>query len=348
MRLDKSLLCVLLFSTTIFFGQQKKFEIRTIAFYNVENLFDTINDAKKFDDDRTPKGKDRYTSKIYRDKIDRLSRVLSEIGSKETNMSPVLLGVCEVENRTVLEDLLDADKLKNNRYGIIHYDSPDERGIDVALLYRKQFFKPISHKKHRLLIYKEDGKRDYTRDQLVVTGLLDDELLHLIVNHWPSRSGGEAKSRPLRMAAANLNLKIIDSLQQIDDEAKIITMGDFNDDPDSPSIQKILRAQEDKASVQPITGLFNPMANMHRRGLNTLAYRDNLNLFDQIIFTQPFLEKNYDSYRFYRAGIYNKKYLISSKGKLKGYPFRSYLYNTYQGGYSDHFPVYMYLIRAKK
>ena len=339
---------VLLLHASQLFCQMKTFDIRTVAFYNVENLFDTINDPKKFDDDRTPNGKDRYTSKIYWDKIDKLSRVLSEIGTKEATMSPVLLGVCEVENRSVLEDLLKSNRLKDQHYGIIHYDSPDERGIDVALLYRKQFFKPIDHKKYALLIFKDNGKSDYTRDQLVVTGLLDNELIHIIVNHWPSRSGGEAKSRRLRIAGAKLNKKIIDSIQQIDDEAKIITMGDLNDDPDSPSVRQILNAQEKKAEVEPITGLYNPMASMHRRGFNTLAYRDNLNLFDQILFTQPFLEQHDDSYRFYKAGIYNKKYLITSKGPFKGYPFRSYQYNTYQGGYSDHFPVYIYLIREKK
>ena len=329
------------------YSQEKKFDIRTVAFYNVENLFDTINDPKKFDDDRTPNGKDKYTSKIYWDKIEKLSRVLSEIGEKETQTSPVILGICEVENRAVLVDLIDSDKLKDKHYGIVHYDSPDERGIDVALLFQKKYFKPISHKTHKLLIYKNDGKRDYTRDQLVVSGLLDEELIHIIVNHWPSRSGGEAKSRPFRIAAAKLNKKIIDSLQQIDLGAKIITMGDLNDDPDSPSIKKILNAKEKKSNIKPTIGLYNPMANMHRRGLNTLAYRDNLNLFDQIIFTQPFLEKDYSSFRFYKAGIYNKSYLITDKGPFKGYPFRSYNYNTYQGGYSDHFPVYIYLIKEK-
>jgi len=338
----------MVFSIHNFFGQEKEYDIRTIAFYNVENLFDTINNPKTFDDDRTPKGKDKYTSKVYWDKIEKLSRVLSEIGSKETNTSPVVLGICEVENKKVVEDLIASEKLKQKHYGIVHYDSPDERGIDVALLYQKRYFKPISHKVHPLFIYKNDGKRDYTRDQLVVTGLLDEELIHIIVNHWPSRSGGEARSRPFRMAAAEVNKKIIDSLQQIDEEAKIITMGDLNDDPDSPSVEKVLNAQEKKANVTPITGLYNPMADMHRRGLNTLAYRDNLNLFDQIIFTQPFLEKDYSSYRFYKAGIYNKKYLITAKGQFKGYPFRSYNYNSYQGGFSDHFPVYIYLIREKK
>lgn len=336
----------MVFST---FGQDKskKYDIRTIAFYNVENLFDTINDPKKFDDDRTPEGKDGYTSKIYWDKIDKLSRVISEIGLDDTKTSPAIIGVCEVENNEVLEDLIASERLKDKHYGIVHYDSPDERGIDVALLYQKRFFNPLSHRIYPLLIYGDDGNRDYTRDQLVVSGLLDGELIHLIVNHWPSRSGGEAKSRPFRMAAAKVNIGIIDSLQNIDPKAKIITMGDLNDDPSNPSVKEVLNAQEKKSNVKEGVGLYNPMADMHRRGLNTLAYRDQLNLFDQIIFSQPFLEKDYSSYRFYKAGIYNKRYLITDKGPFKGYPFRSYNYNTYQGGYSDHFPVYIYLIKEK-
>ena len=328
-------------------SKKKTYNIRTIAFYNVENLFDTINDPRKFDDDRTPTGKDKYTSKVYWDKIDKLSKVISEIGLEDAKTSPALIGVCEVENMAVLEDLVASDKLKDSYYGIAHFDSPDERGIDVALLYQKRYFKPISQSKHPLYLY-DDGKRDYTRDQLLVSGLLDGELIHVIVNHWPSRSGGEAKSRPKRNAAAEVNKKIIDSLQKIDPAAKIITMGDLNDDPDSPSVKDILNAKEKKANVKRETGLYNPMADMHRRGMNTLAYRDGLNLFDQIIFTQPFLEDDYNSYRFYKAGIFNKRYLITESGQYKGYPFRSYSYNTYMGGYSDHFPVYIYLIKEKK
>jgi len=329
------------------YGQGVTFDIRTIAFYNVENLFDTINNPKKFDDDRTPNGKDKYTSRIYWDKIDKLSRVLSEIGSEKSGSSPAIIGICEAENLAVLKDLVASERLKDSQYGIVHYDSPDERGIDVALLYQRKYFKPLSHKVHELFLFKEDGSRDYTRDQLVVSGLLDDDLIHVIVNHWPSRSGGEAKSRPLRLAAAELNKKIIDSLQSLHKDAKIVSMGDFNDDPDSPSIQKTLNAKEKKVSVKKSIGLYNPMANMHRRGMNTLAYRDQLNLFDQVIVSQPFLETKYDSYRFYKAGIYNKKYLITEKGVFKNYPFRSYHYNKYQGGYSDHFPVYIYLIKEK-
>lgn len=329
-------------------NKEKEYEIRTIAFYNLENLFDTINDPRKFDDDRTPEGKDKYTSKVYWDKIDHMSKVIADIGRDETNTGPAIIGVSEIENQNVLEDLIASDNLKNGHYGIIHYDSPDERGIDVALLYQKLYFKPVSQSKHPLYIYNDNGKRDYTRDQLLVSGLLDGELIHIIVNHWPSRSGGEARSRPKRMAAAKLNMRIIDSLQAINLDAKIITMGDLNDDPDSPSIRDVLNAKEKKTAVKVPSGLYNPMANMHRRGLNTLAYRDGLNLFDQIIFTQPFLDKDYSTFRFYKAGIFNKQYLITQSGQYKGYPFRSYSYNTYTGGYSDHFPVYIYLIREKE
>ena len=332
-------------------GQDKKkqYNIRTVAFYNVENLFDTINDPKKFDDDRTPTGKDAYTAKVYWDKINKLSKVLTEIGSEDAQTSPALIGICEVENRDVVEDLVASKRMKNKHYGIIHYDSPDERGIDVALLYQKRYFKPISQSSHTLYIKNNDNdKRDYTRDQLLVSGLLDGELIYVIVNHWPSRSGGQARSQHKRLAAAKLNRKLIDSLHQADPMAKIITMGDFNDDPNDKSVKTILNAKEKKSDVEKNIGLYNPMANMHRRGLNTLAYRDGINLFDQIIFTQPLLEKDYDSYRFYKAGIYNKRYLTNQKGQFKGYPFRSYSYNTYQGGYSDHFPVYIYLIKEKE
>ena len=278
MKLKAILVLVFLVFTLNGYNQNKgkQYDIRTIAFYNVENLFDTINDPRKFDDDRTPEGKDKYTSKVYWDKIDKLSKVIADIGFDDTKTSPALIGVSEVENQQVLEDLIASEKLKNSYYGIIHYDSPDERGIDVALLYQKRYFKPINQSSYPLYIYNENGKRDYTRDQLLVSGLLDGELIHVIVNHWPSRSGGEA------------NKRIIDSLQAIDKNARIITMGDLNDDPTNISIRDVLKAEGKKTAVKRPTGLYNPMDDMHRRGLNTLAYRDGLNLFDQIIFTQPF------------------------------------------------------------
>jgi len=346
----KSILIICLIFLSINGFSQKKnkqYDIRTVAFYNVENLFDTINDPKKYDDDRTPTGKDHYTSKIYWDKINHMARVISEIGASKAKNSPTLMGLSEVETRGVVQDLIDTKYLKDKGYGIIHYDSPDERGIDVALIYLKKYFKPISQSTHTLYLYKANGRRDYTRDQLLVSGALDGELIYIIVSHWPSRSGGEARSRPFRMAAAALNVKIIDSLQKINPNAKIITMGDLNDDPTSSSLKKVLKTSGKITKIKP-NQLYDPMEPLFKKGLNTLAYRDNVNLFDQIIISKPFTLKDYSTYRFFYAGIYNPSYITNRSGTFKGYPFRSYSYSNYTGGYSDHFPVYIYLIKEKK
>lgn len=172
------------------------YQVRTVAFYNLENLFDTVNDTLIYDDDRTPEGKDHWSETRYRDKIEKLGRVLSGIG-RETNPSPPeLIGVCEVENRGVLVDLVHTSQLKSADYGILHFDSPDERGIDVALLYRRAAFTPIAFRSHRLLLQNVEEERDYTRDILVVDGLLDGEQLYLLINHWPSRRGGRREAIP--------------------------------------------------------------------------------------------------------------------------------------------------------
>lgn len=327
------------------FAQVKKsYKIRTIAFYNVENLFDIENDSLTFDDDRTPKGKDNWTQSRYNQKLSNISKVLSEIGSDVTKTSPDIIGICEVENKQVVEDLVNQPILQDKAYGIIHFDSPDERGIDVALLYKKAVFLPTSFASHRLLLISDDDKRDYTRDQLVVGGLLDDEQMYFAVNHWPSRSGGAARSKPNRMAAAKLNKRIIDSLQRIDPFVKIISMGDLNDDPIDDSLKKVLKIIGEKKKLEQ-GDLFNPMEKLHKKGIGSLAYRDKWNLFDQIFFTENFINSEKNRYHFWKAGVFNAPYLVSKKGQYKGYPFRTYSGGSYTGGYSDHFPVYMYLIR---
>ncbi len=328
--------------------EEKKYRAHTIAFYNVENLFDTENDPITYDDDRTPDGKDHWTEEIYQDKVKKMAKVISEIGSKVTNNAPALIGLAEIENRKTVEALANDSQLLDKDYGIAHFDSPDRRGIDVALMYQKALFKPTNISKHELLIYNDNNpdKRVYTRDQLLVSGLLDGDMIHVIVNHWPSRSGGEARSRKKRMAAAALNMKLIDSLQSDDPYAKIITMGDLNDDPNSPSVRKVLKASGKREKVKDKM-LYNPMEPMFKKGIGTLAYRDGWNLFDQIIVSAPLLEKDFSSYRFYKAGIYNENYLSNPKGRYKGYPYRSFANGGYTGGYSDHFPVYVYLIREE-
>lgn len=346
-RFSSLLLLLLLTSNAIF--SQKKYEIRTVAFYNLENLFDTENDTL-INDEASPimeikEGREA----IYEKKLNNMAKVISEIGIAESNNSPVILGVAEVENRKVLEDLIETDDLKNKNYEIIHYDSPDLRGIDVAFLYQPTYFKPTHSETFELKLWDEEGKRIFTRDQLLVSGYLDDELVHIIVNHWPSRRGGEEKSRHRREKAAYLNTEIIAKVRENDPNAKIIIMGDLNDDPTNSSLKKVLKTTSKKAEVKE-GDIYNPTEDMFRRGQNTLVYRDNINFFDQIMFTSPLLEvkRDYSSYKMYKVIVFNPQYLTTQSGKYKGYPHRSFAGANFIDGYSDHYPVYMYLIREKK
>lgn len=337
----------LLFISVTFGQNEKQYKVNTVAFYNVENLFDYEDDPLIFDDDRTPEGKDHWTQEIYEAKLANMAKVISEIGEDVTGNSPALIGISEIENRRVLEDLLNQEQLVNKDYGIVHFDSPDRRGIDVALLYQKKIFTPTNYKAYELVIFDDQdrSKRVYTRDQLLVSGMLDGEKISIIVNHWPSRSGGEERSRPKRIKAAELNKHIMDSLFSEDPYAKIITMGDLNDDPISPSVKEILKTKSEREDMK-VKELYNPMDDMYKKGMGTLAYRDAWNLFDQIIMSTELTKKDYSSYRFYKAGIFNKNYLATPRGQYKGYPFRSFV-NGFTGGYSDHFPVFIYLIKEK-
>ena len=361
----RPILCCLLFSvlSSSTFGQSKKFRIHTLAFYNFENLFDTINDPETFDEDWTPKGSQYWTYEKYQKKLNNLSRVLSEIGSSENPEAPTFIGGCEIENRGVLEDLIRHPNLVDKEYGIIHFDSPDKRGIDVALLYRKGYFQPTTYSNIPLYVFqgtskskleKEENtddiivvssknKRVYTRDQLLVSGFLEGEEIHLIVNHWPSRSGGEKRSSPFREAAGALNKKIIDSLQQINPNAKVITMGDLNDGPYNSSVKIALGAKAKRTDV-PKFGIYNPFEAMQKQGMGTIAHRDAWDIFDQIMVSESLLKSDYSSFQFWKAGIYNKSFLVQTSGQFKGYPLR---HSVTEIGFSDHFPVYIYLIKEK-
>ena len=364
MTIKHSFLLIFLFSLiNKGISQEKKFELHTIAFYNLENLFDTINDPIINDEEYLPaKG---WTNKNYRKKLDNLSRVLIEIGtSNQQKSSPTIIGVCEIENRRVLEDLVKHPRLIDKNYKIVHFDSPDKRGIDTGFLYDPKHFNPTSFVNVPLYVYSDAGKstkkekteetddletfdkntyRIYTRDQLLVTGFLDGEEVSFIVNHWPSRSGGEKKSSPYREAAGALNRKIIDSLFKINPNAKVITMGDLNDGPYNKSVKKEIGAVAKKEDLKKL-GVFNPMEEMSNNGIGSLAYRDSWDLFDQILLTEPYINKDYTSWTFWKAGVYNKDFLIQKEGQYKGYPLRN---SNGVPGFSDHFPVYVYLIREQ-
>lgn len=337
-----TLFLLLAFSFTA--SAQKSVKVGAIGFYNFENLFDTKDHPEKLDEEFTPTGKRLWKEDIYWEKQQNLARVVAELGTELSPDGLAILGVAEVENRKVLEDFVKQDQVKDRNYQIIHYESPDRRGIDVALLYQSKYYQVTESKAIPLMIYRDSGERVYTRDILLVGGSFDGDLLYVLVNHWPSRSGGESATRAFRNAGALRCKAISDSLSTLYPTAKVIIMGDLNDDPVSPSVKKILRAQPKAGKVRP-KGFYNPMHEFYKKGFGTLAYRDAWSLFDQILINYPLVNPKAEGYQYYRAYIHNPSYLIQKKGRYKGYPFRTFDFDNYMGGFSDHYPVYVYLVK---
>ena len=300
-------------------------------------------------DDFTPKSNKNYTYNIYQQKLKNNAQVISEIGSKYTKTAPAVVGLVEVENRQVVEALTQQDALKKYDYGVVHYNSFDARGIDVALIYQKKRFTVTNSYKKELVLFREDGKREYTRDLLVVSGILDGEKVAFFVNHWPSRRGGEAVSMPKRNAAAALLKQEMNALREKNPNIKLIAMGDFNDDPISPSFKNHLKAVGDEKELNEEFPYFNPMYKMYKKGVASLAYRDAPNLFDQIIYSKNLVSNSStEEYTVYRTEVYAPAYLINKQGNYKGYPFRSWDGDKFTGGYSDHFPVFTILQKEAK
>ena len=300
-------------------------------------------------EDFTPKSNKNYTYNIYQQKLKNIAQVISEIGFKYTKTAPAVVGLVEVENRQVVEALTQQDALKKYDYGVVHYNSFDARGIDVALIYQKKRFTVTNSYKKELVLFREDGKREYTRDLLVVSGILDGEKVAFFVNHWPSRRGGEAVSMPKRNAAAALLKQEMDALREKNPNIKLIAMGDFNDDPISPSFKNHLKAVGDEKELNEEYPYFNPMYKMYKKGVASLAYRDAPNLFDQIIYSKNLVSNSSaEEYTVYRTEVYAPAYLINKQGNYKGYPFRSWDGDKFTGGYSDHFPVFTILQKEVK
>lgn len=324
-------------------AQQKKYQVYAAAFYNLENLFDTDRDTLINDVDYTPQGANRWTPEKYRKKQANMAKVLSRLGKKYNSAGPAIIGLCELENRKVLEDLVNQPTLASAGYGIVHYDSPDRRGIDVAMLYDPNVFKL---KNSKVLAYnKEDHPGYATRDVLLVSGELAGENIHVMVNHWPSRYGG--KSSELREFAAAIVRRAVDSLYLIDPLAKIIIMGDLNDDPIDKSVRVVLDAKKYPEEVQK-GGLYNTMWQHYDRGIGSLGYQGKWNLFDQIIVSEPLLGDDRSSLKLWKSEVFNPEFLITQEGKYKGYPFRTFSGNVFQNGFSDHFPTLIYLVKEMK
>lgn len=323
---------------------QQSYRSAIVGFYNFENFYDTIFHGTNDDEAFTPHGAKAYTSAVFNDKVERLATVLSQIGADVNPDGPALLGTAEIENQYVLDTLLHHPLIAGRGYKYVHYNSRDFRGVDVALIYNPKYFKV--EKSRPLYVKLPAGSKDaiFTRDILWVKGVLDGEAVNVFVNHWPSRSGGEKRSEPGRMAAATTLRSFLDSLDIIYPNTKTIVMGDLNDDPVNNSITRGLKASGDSKKLK--TGeLFNPWAEYFKSGQGTLAYQDSWSLFDQVLISQDWLDKKQAGFFYYKNVIFKPEYMIENFGRYKGYPKRTYSGDIYNHGYSDHFPTYLVMLK---
>ncbi len=285
------------------------------------------------DDEFTPLGQKKWNTRRYQNKIHKLSQTISEIGLKTTQQPPTLLGLVEVENERVVKDVLKTAHLRKWDYDLVHFNSPDERGIDNALVYQKNYFEVLHAEPIPLLVHNPNGEPDKTRDILYVHGKLNKEEVHVFVNHWPSRREGAAITEYKRIKASETIKAFVQSIGNQNENANYLIMGDFNDNPQSASIKSLLELE----------ALYNPMEKLVSPVRGTLNHKSNWNLFDQIILSHSFFNYQKQTHTFAHADIFDDPFLKEWEGKLKGNPFRTYAGNNYLGGYSDHFPVYIQL-----
>ncbi|NOZ45378.1 MAG: hypothetical protein GXO79_01200 [Chlorobi bacterium] len=340
---------IALFSFFSFFilktNAQDKSQVFTLLSYNVENLFDTINTPGKRDGEFTPEGSKHWNSERYNTKINHLAKVIQSIN---TNELPEIIGLYEVENKAVVNDLL-AKVGGNGYYGIVHKESPDIRGIDVAMGYRKDEFKVLSKDFIRVIYnFAPDVK---TRDILYVKGIASQtDTLHIFLNHWSSRRGGQEKSERKRVQTAKIVRSKVDSIQAVNKNAKIIIMGDFNDEPTNYSISYFLQANDKRLNAKNFE-LYNLMfdkSNLENKG--TFSYRGTWNMLDNLIVSQSLLNKNKGYYTTFEAGkIFRADWMLYYNNRIdEKTPSRTYGGKNYYGGYSDHLPVYFQLMKVNE
>lgn len=308
-------------------GQNNLIKQFLVGFYNVENLFDAEHTEFTLDTDYTPEGKFEWTEHRYQRKLENLATAIVKLGTDQIDLPPVFLGLAEVENSKVLSDLIATQKLSQFNYDFVHYESPDERGVDVAFLYRKDLFELIYSDVYPLEIYDEFDARDYTRDILLIHGSCFGEKIFIIVNHWPSRNNGKNHSENKRISAAKKVRNIVQEIYAENPEAFILIMGDFNDGPKSRSIKNYLMSEN----------FYNPMLELQQYREGSLIHLGKWHLFDQIILSNNFLQN--EKISFSQAGIFKADFLRERRG-TRGGPLRTYMGKHYIGGFSDHFPVY--------
>jgi predicted extracellular nuclease len=315
------------------FKKEKGKQLYTIGFYNLENLFDVKDDPNTLDDDFTPDGYKKWSTRRYKKKLYKLAMTISKIGSEATMNPAALIGIAEVENKEVIQDLIGSEALRDIDYGYVHYDSPDERGIDTALIYNKSCFEVLHSEPITLLIYEKDGKRDTTRDILYVKGKLNEEEVHVFVNHWPSRRSGNEETSYKRIEAAETLKGFMARIEASEENPNYIIMGDFNDGPESESVKTLMQSDR----------LYNPMEKLLTLERGSANYKRSWMLFDQILVSHNFFNYEKGTHSFAHANIFDDEFLTEFKGKHQGMPYRTYKGKKYIGGYSDHFPVYIQL-----
>lgn len=324
---------------------ENSYEAFGVAFYNLENLFDTINNNGTYDKEFSPNGARQWNSEKYYKKLHNLAYAISQMATASTPYGPAILGVSEIENISVLKDLVKQEEIRKWHLQIVHHDSPDRRGIDVGLLYNPRFFRVLNVVNTPLIM--PDRPNFRTRDQMCVTGLLGGEKVSVIINHWPSRLGGQEQSSPLREAAAARVKLTIDSLLKDDPNQGIVIMGDLNDDPHDKSCAMVLGAKRNIKDV-PQGGLYNPWWSTLDKGVGSLACGGSWNLFDQIIINDYFLRSNREHLTYLNHRVLNMEFLQTKEGKYKGYPHRTYSGGAFLNGYSDHFPTQIIMVRKIK
>jgi predicted extracellular nuclease len=309
-----------------------------IMFYNVENLFDTIDDPATLDEEYLPQSPLEWNTWKYYDKTNKIAQVIAYVGGMEL---PEIVGVCEIENRLVLENLVKAPAIVKGNYRVVHYDSPDRRGIDVGLLYRVDKFKLMHSTPLRVVIPEDTGY--VTRDILYVKGVaLGKDTLHVYVNHWPSRYGGQEASEFKRLAAAHTLKTHLDSIFLVNDQASVVIMGDFNDGPTNKSISEILEAgHPDK---QPDARLINMMKSLPE-SLGSHKYRGVWDYLDQFIVSNNLLQGQGYRVKPRQAFVVRAPFLLEEDNRYTGdFPLRSFRGPRYSGGFSDHLPIFLDII----
>lgn len=327
---------------------EKRYGMYAIGFYNLENLFDTIHDEGKNDFDFLPEGSYHWNKMKYENKLQNLSRVLTDIGTdKLPGIGASIIGVSEVENARALDALIDRPLLKERGIRYVHIEGPDKRGVDCALLYNPRFFTP---EKSFLqpYIYENGDTTRATRGFLTVQGRLAGTPLTVIVVHWPSRAA-EGKFRDWGGKQVR---HLTDSIQRADKDMRIIVMGDMNDDPDNDSMARWLGARRKMKDVEEFD-FYNPWWDILRgQGQGTLSYKGAWNLFDQVVMSRNLLDtkgrKDYSTLKYHSCHIFRREYLMQQEGRYKGTPLRTTAAGVWLNGYSDHLPAVAYFVQEIK